>query len=479
MKKKIIVLASLVCVIGLLGGLYAVGVAKSKADAGSGKEQDANIEELLGNNISTVSDIRSFALESQNGSISAKKSGDKWVVDGYKKAQFSQSALDDIANNLISIYSSSTIEENAADLEKYGLVDCAVVQAQDSKGNVQKLLIGSDTSDGMYTYAKLDTNNAVYMISSALAQKLKVGINDLIDKSVDTITSSAVSYIHIQRTGKDEMLIEYDPDNAVVKNYNKDSGLAALVMRKPIENMIVYPYNVETELLNNSAAIRPVDLVEAEPQDLSKYGLNEPYMSVELKDTKDSAISFKIGGVAPTKDGVNYRYAMFDDKPSVFTVNESALESLVSAGPADLIQPFIALHARSKVNNIKMKLDDKEYKVELKSEGDNTFVTDSDGTKRDKRNIYINGALVPDDKVSTVYEAIVGLQLEDLVANAKVSGEPAGYIEYDLRESDDDRLEFYDYDANFYRVKKGEDTSMLASKQEVQKLFADLAAYCS
>ena len=110
----------------------------------------------------------------------------------------------------------------------------------------------------------------------------------------------------------------------------------------------------------------------------------------------------------------------------------------------------MSLHSRSSVNKIEAENNDKKFNVEFKSEGENTFVKTKEGIEKDNRNAYVSGKLVKRELFSPFYQNIVGLSF-----------------------GSKEKIEFYNYDDNYYVAKKGESSTLVVNKQSVRKLFLD------
>jgi hypothetical protein len=315
----------------------------------------------------------------------------------------------------------------------------------------------------------------VYIIDALAGKAISSTYNELIDKSVQKIDSSSVTKLDLKREGQDDVLVVFDKEDATSDTYHNTVGLAALTMKKPLENMIVYPYNLESAVLYNTGNLIINDLADIAPTDLSKYGLDNPVLTVSLEDIDGNSIEIKVGDKAEeyTKDDVEYYYAMFDDKPQVFTIDTRSIKPFEKAKMVDFIQNFITLYKRSEVESIEIKTKDKTYDITFKKEGENDFVTDDDGTQRDNRNTYINGTLVEKKAFSDFYESICALSFDDLDETATPNDEPEVTISFKMLNGGSDKAEYYNYNDNFYCVKKGDNCSMLINKQAVNKLISD------
>ena len=75
------------------------------------------------------------------------------------------------------------------------------------------------------------------------------------------------------------------------------------------------------------------------------------------------------------------------------------------------------------------------------------------------------------DTFTDFYEQLVAIGFDDYDTNAEAKGAPAVTITFKLSDGSSDAAEYYDYNSDFYVVKKGDNTSMLVNKQTVTKVL--------
>ncbi len=465
MKRKLILLLSAVILLALLLGVYAL--TGGKADNGNIDTKDDTDTEALGNKIADVKDVDTFTITNANGTFTFKKKGDQWKAEGHENA-LDRSAVDRMAGVLSALYADRTVEEKPENTAKYGFdKPSAIGECKDIK-----ISLGALTPDGKYYYVMTDRSPAVYMVEATLCNSLNYGLNDFIDKSVTKIDRDTIQELEIKAKGKDDVYVHYDPDNPLARDYAEANGLATLVMEKPVSNMLVYPYNLHNSVLKNLNNLNVTDLVDPAPSDLSKYGLDDPQVQVKIRDTENT-VTFKAGSKAPSVNDTEYMYVLINDRPEVFTMDYRSIEPFINASIADFSEKFISLYQRSKVNSI----DFGGYKIELKEEGDNKFVQE-DGVLRDKRNAYINGKAIDREAFTNFYEQLIGIGFDDIDVNANIQGDPELVITFELADKSKDTAEYYNYNSDFYVVKKGDNTSMLVNKQTVAKVLNEAEKLC-
>ena len=190
---------------------------------------------------------------------------------------------------------------------------------------------------------------------------------------------------------------------------------------------------------------------------------------------KDNSIKVKVGSFVDGTDN-SLAYVLVNDRPEVFTMEYRALKPFVTASVADFAEKFVSLYQRSKVKSIVIN-SDKEYTIDFKAEGDNDFKT-VDGIQKDYRNTYINNKLVDKDTFTDFYELLIGIGFDNIVNKVEPKSEPAVIITFNLVDGSKNVAKYYDYDSNFFVVNKGDESSLLVSKQTVRKVISEAEKLC-
>ena len=460
MKKKLMLLGAAVAVLAVLLGVYAFMSGRGE----EGSEEEKPALELPGENIADLDEVKQFTVENSKGRYTFSKKGKSWQAEGYSN-QLDQSAVDKMAAVFTALYSEETVEEEPKDISKYGLDK---PEATGSSDNLT-VKIGGLTSDNKFRYVQVSGSNAVYMADAAFCDSLNFGLDDFIDKTVAKVSTDSIQELEIKVKGKEDIYVKYDPDNPIARDYAEANGLATLVMIRPVENMLVYPYSLENTVLRNLNNMNIADLIDPAPSDLSKYGLAEPQAEIMIRD-EENKITVKAGDMAPQKGITEYIYVQVNDRPEVFTMDYRSIEPFISASIADFSEKFISLYQRSKVNAIEIKDSTDVYRIEFRSEGENTFVQE-DGVKRDRRNTYINDVLIDRDTFTDFYEQLAAIGFDNYDMNARAEGTPVVTITFELADGSKDIAEYFNYNSDFYVVRKGSNTSMLVNKQTVTKVI--------
>lgn len=461
MNKKLIVLIAL-----LLALVIALVMVKKH------KSVQPEPEEIQNNTVNTyvLTDydnemVEKILVQLDNEQIEYYNDAEMW-----KLADVDNSVLDNssIAFNVaafLQLGSTQLIEENCENLEKYGLLQPSAVMSLMLKDNTeQKLYLGDKTADNNYYYITID-NKSIYTIDEKNGKRITNTVKDYVDLSMDSLTLESITLVQVVQ-GDKELYIEYDAQDVNANENLKKSGVTTLSMKKPFENLLVYPNNLQTALLYNLKGIKLSSVVEIAPTDLSAYGLDKPQLTFKLADL-DNAYIVRVGNQA---DEDNY-YVQVNTKNAVFTMSKTAVEPFMNYKIVDFIQKFLALHTRSEVEKITANTEYGDFTVEFKAEGENNIKTE-DGTKKDNRITYVNKRVIERDDFSVFYELLTGLTFDEIMDKPEIGDKKASIV-YDLTDGTQDIIDFYNYNDNFYVAKKGDNSfeqGLLISKQRVKQL---------
>ena len=465
MKKKMIMLAGLLIVAAALLAVY--GIAKNKP-----KDEPAADPGITENAGEDLIDVISYAPEDiESIKITTDKEikflvSDKGIeIENVDLSLMKQDLVSLMFNALIAVRSDNKVGE-FDDLGQFGLNSgeaAAAVEYTTKKGN-ETLYIGEITPDNSYYYAKKASDGIVYTIDKTVGDRIMQDITAMADLGIDILDSKGLAKLEVKQKNREDLLVSFEKENEKANENLDKSGLQTLVMHKPIENLLVYPYNLETGLLYNYDKFVIEKMVELGNENFAKYGLDDPQMTILMADT-ENGVALSVGNLDET--GESY-YVCPNGQRAVYTMPKAALEPFFNYNIIDFIQKFISLHFRDTVESIDIKSVYGNYTVEFKEEGENKIIEEN-GVKKDKRKEYIGGKNVDSDAFADYYELLTGLTFDALDESAP-QGEPQAVITYKMLDGKTDTTVFYNYDDTFFLAQKeGSDMNMLVTKQQVKQ----------
>ena len=237
-----------------------------------------------------------------------------------------------------------------------------------------ELLLGADSPLGEGVYIKRVDTDKVYLIGGSTTEMLMKSLNDYrIAKLFDKISDiSSILEVKITRDGEEPITIvrneDAEPvtdDNPVSAQYNITTPVQAEGNNQPVEERVLTPLT-EIEVKET--------VVEDDPEDLAKYGLDKP-VHVEFKIKPDKTYGFKIGG----KSEAGGRYVMPDDSPTVLETEEDI--PFVDIKHTDLMMQLLWLHNMDEVSQIDYRLPDgSTHTLKLDVNGDTINASYDNGT---------------------------------------------------------------------------------------------------
>ena len=325
------------------------------------------------------------------------------------------------------------------------------------------LKIGDKSPDGNYWYASVDGDESIYMINDIDAKRMTYGLDDVIDKKLPQVSMYEANYIYIDQKDKPLIEIEYDEEASSKGSAGELSsyGMQTLTMRSPYKDAVVYPYNLEETILAGLPEVNIEKLVEVEPTEPDKYGLNEPVCDIRVKD-KNNALHLVVGNDCDEESV----YCMVQDRPHIFTMKKSAVTPFMDSDPIDYIQKFVALKTRVDTKKVDIEKGSEKYEVTF---GKDTRSDDDKTTKVDKRESFINGKSIEKEKFDVFFEKIIGITFDKIDENLSAEGDEAVKIRYEMLNGDVTEVKYYNYgeDNNFYAADVDGKMMYIVSRQKV------------
>ncbi len=465
MKKKMIMLGGLLAAVVVLLAVY--GIAKNKKPVEEPAEEPNVITSEQKYEVLNYEpeDIESIDVGGRIKFLVGEKGIE---IENVDLALMDNDLVVMMFNALVKINSDNEVGEfSGSDLAQFGLdAPQTTVDYTTKKGN-STLYIGNETPDGNYFYIKKADSDMVYTMGKMTGERIMQDITEMADLDIATLDPKGLTRLEVKQKDREDLSVTFDKDDEQANANLDKSGLQTLVMHKPVENLLVYPYNLETGLLYNYDKFKLTKMVELGDGNFAAYGLDEPQMTILMADLESGCV-VAVGKL--TEDGKDC-YVTADGKKAVYTMPKDALDPFFNYNIVDFIQKFIALHFRDTLESVDIKSVYGDYTVEFKEEGDKKITVDENNVTRDKRREYINGKPADSEKFVDYYELLTGLTFDALDEN-EPKGEPQAVITYKMLDGSTDTTTYYNYDETFYTaVKEGSESgyNMLINKQQVKQ----------
>lgn len=435
----------LVVVLGLLVGAYFV-MKNQKASDGDA----ANSTESKSMTVMEVKseDIKSIEFNNESGDFTlTKKSDTEWTIEPASEFPVNGTECGSLAAGIATVTADKLIEENATDLAKYGLDKPATMKVVLADGSSKEIEIGAqnDTGDGIYIKNKGESK--VYLINSYSAEQLKSTRSSFAVKTILSVEAAKIKNFSYEKNGELQYKIEIPSEGvynitAPVKEEGNSTDIG------PMVTAVV--------------ALQIKDIVDENPADLAKYGLDKPAYALEYGDgTTTKKILF---GKDAEKGTV--AYAKFPTGKAVFTIDISSL-TFLDVKLADIINSFIYLPNINDVSKIELLLDGATTVAEI--------TTDSENSDNDKFKVNGKDANMKDKDDKSIfrsfYQAMIGLTMAKYETGVTPSGTPEVTIKYTLKKDNSTvTIDLISKDKNYYyAMKNGVYTNRVLLKSQLDE----------
>jgi hypothetical protein len=294
----------LLCAIALAGVYYLVSWRSQKAEKAAAEPYK------LAWTVSS-SDVTALTMtrpaNPDQAAVRIDKSAGSWKITQPVDTAADGSVVDTSVDNLSSARITQT-EPYAADrLRAFGLDPAKIsAEVQLKSGTKHTLLIGDKVFDGSSVYAIVDGAKSISVLPDSVLTSTDKSLDDWRDHAVLHISSNQVPSLALKNSSGDMALAK-----------SKDQWS----FTKPAEARADQD-SVEG-LLNAVQNAKFTNVASEKPEDLGKYGLSSPAVSITTSDDTGKKFTLAIG----KKDGNDY-FARDTSRPMVFHVNSDLYAQL-------------------------------------------------------------------------------------------------------------------------------------------------------
>lgn len=472
MKKHLITLLAAIVLLGGLLGIYFVM---------QNKPEEEEPEPLATNELNYIlerdrSEVTEITVENEKGTITftpCEKNEDNasqnWEIPKYKDLKLLNSTVDSMLSPAYYLTAAETLVEQTDNPAEYGL-DKPLAKATTgyTDGSESILRVGSFTPAGDYYYACVEGDPAVYLIYSTTGRRLMNSYNEIIDKSFTGIDYSIMTYFYGYERDVQEVEVSFDGKESEKKKSLEKYGGIPLTLKKPFEGADFYDANFQTNVLEKFTATSFNELEELHCDDLKKYGLDDPELIIIFEDI-DNRLELYVGD----SDGEGNVYVTSADSPHVFKMSSSEFDGFRAMDVFKFTSRFVALINIDRVDEIKIESSERSHEIIMNRE----YSTNDEGEEENEIYPTIDGKeVVAKSFRSTLYQSIIGLSHDAEIEDFNDSGKKEAIkITYVLNDGDDVVCRYYDYNDNFYAVKKDDDPARFAvNKMSMRLMFNSL-----
>ncbi|MBO5377135.1 MAG: DUF4340 domain-containing protein [Ruminiclostridium sp.] len=395
---------------GVTAALLLTAPEKEPAD-GTTPVIEEEIDERCYLTDKAIGEVASISVANSHGGYDIIKENDTWTIDGLQKAVISTGTIQTLVQNVSSMTASDFVEENAEDLNKYGLDSTsAKVDVTYTDGTVFSFTIGNevaaDTSKvyfcetgktTVYTYKK----SAVSLFEEEKFAFISVAATPEYDQSSsEIITKLTIDRFDLEEPIVIEALAEPDDGSLAVFSYEMTSPYDAYVDLTNAPNFMYSIFGLEAEkaawfgMTEEDYEISGL----SDPSCVFTVETNVKNYTITLGNAISEEVSDDKGNVAPQVVGF---YGMSSEVPDTLFV--FSLDSV----PAMVVQPD-ELISRLFLMPYIYSLDKVEYEDSQGTSFEISF--EEAGTDENGNTVYkhfLNGEEHDEDHLKNMYQYLI------------------------------------------------------------------------
>lgn len=448
--KNLVVIGIFILSMALVMLVLVLTAPKDKSNDDSDKAADTTLSVLALNR----DDIAEMTVKNETGEYTIRNTSFGFTIDDYSDLTQNSTIMGAAGRCVTELDAKALVEENAADLKKYGLAEGeekAVCRVTMKDGTKYSVCYGIVTPEGSTRYFRLGDSSDVYTVQltrsgyffNAKTEYLSLMITAELSNNN---TAPVLDYMTVTRKDLDYD-IKFEDDS---KNYASDeiSMASAQVMISP-----VYAYldiTNSNEIMYGLWGLNATSIAVVHPteEDFEKYGLNDPFCTVDL-DAELQRYYLRIGGVAEysadeaggeTTVPQSY-YCYYEGIDIIYVVDVSELP-WTTFMPVDILASMMTSNYIYSLDYINIDLDDCKHYFEL--DGDIKGLT-LKGT--------VDGEAFELDDFKIMYQYLLRCPIDDIYFGEAPDSAYIGTIEFHRADGGGDILEFYDIGANRVGVK--------------------------
>ncbi len=328
-------------------------------------------------------DVERIVFKTEEETITFTKEGDdNWFISEPIEAKADKSEVDRIAADFSSLEIDRVVEEEPADLEKYGIPLKEISLKFKDKEKPVKVLVGMENPLDQKFFAKREDETRVVLIASTHKTLFEKKVFDFREKSIFKFETDNVKGIQL-RLGD----IRWEAEKTEEEWF----------LKKPFDSLA--KKNDITSLLSSLSDLKAKEFVSEEKNDeeLKKIKLDAPEHTITLQmPLENQEVTFFI---QKTEDKI---YATTSLSPKIIEVEDTILSKL-EKDPIEMRDTEVADFYSWEVNKVSLERVDLNLTVVEDEEEDKWHFDSAEGKEADK------------DKIDEFIRKIEGLQAESFI----------------------------------------------------------------
>jgi hypothetical protein len=318
-------------------------------------------------------------------------------------------------------------------------------------GTRHTITLGGQTTDLLPYFVMTDSSDAMYLINTVTAERMLLGVADMIDLSLPHMQLQDVEYIRIAERGFQPIVLglpDYDtpppPIDGLaglgIMGTMGEAGSEQLIMHEPIPGMLINHGVMAEDFIVPISQLRLLEMESLHPTDLSPYGLDDPLIEFVFR-TGEAEMHLLFGNTF-NRNGMEFIYVKDVNRPHVFATLATHAAVITGVSPLDITMRFIALIGIVDVESITIEAEENFIMVMNHYEEDG----------RAQVNPTINGWYVESRAFRQAFTHIISISADAEIAPFSPTSDPEVIITHYLMDGGQTEIRMYDYNANFLAV---------------------------
>ena len=400
--------------------------------------------------------------------FSMRRTDAGWEVAGAAPGiPIKEARIDDLLYSFGSLHAERVIEEEAADLEQYGLDPPAVVAvATLDDASTIEVHLGDRTPAGNTWYLGLPGSRIVYSVWVNHGNHYYYTLADLRGDELPAINGEALSYLRLRGPGT--------PTIEVVETNPVDVRFATLLTRLALVQPYAAPRAIDsekfTEVQGLLAQPRIDRIVSDDPAAAAEYGLAPPRQELLARDAEGAVFELLIGG--RTEDEVFFQVP---GRATVYAMRRSRA-GILDLRPFEVVDKFVLILNLDLVDAIEIEHPGGSNRLTIERSGAGDELVET---------FAIDGAAMEDKPFRELYQLIIGLladaELPAAAQAAVLSAAPEVRVTYLMNAPPEARMSaaLVPYDRQFYAAVRDGSADFMVSRAQVARLLEGLANHAA
>lgn len=386
MKKNAKILIGSGAGIAVLGvAVLALVLTKPGEEVESATSSDDNISLLSYD----ADDISTLTIKNENGEYTINRLGsEKWGIDSIPADYANSSAYSSAMSSAGSVSASRLVEENAAELDKYGFDDPTAVFSmtfKDDKYEDVECAVGLKFEGENSWYFKTDKSSDVYLVSNSA---LKFAMGDVLDYvQISGLTDAydkdndVVNRIRVERTDlENDLVLDLLPEET-----EKEFSSTYVAYKMSSHNDILADDELDMDVVYGLFGLNATGAAVVNPTDeeKKKFGFDNPSCVVTMVKNEEDVVKLTVGAPIYATDSetggqtqaITGYYGMISGKDVIYMFSTDSLPYMTVTPESILYRLFLTPYIYY-LNDVTLKdSDGKEYKFEITGDASNGKVT--------------------------------------------------------------------------------------------------------